>query len=92
MNRFVVLEIDSVQQVKCAARTLLLDTLPRQYIREPFECHYLVVKHRSEADALERFCQCGHIFEQRTYLNPNKAAPKTANLSVLDVIVHESYQ
>ena len=91
-NRFVVPEIDAAQQVKFAAGTLRLDTLTRQYIHEHFEYQYLVVKHSAEAYGLERLCQCGYVFEQRPYLNPDKAAPTAADLSILDAILRESHQ
>ena len=91
-NRFVVPEIDAAQQVKFAAGTLRLDTLTRQYIHEHFEYRYLVVKHSAEAYALERLCQCGYVFEQRPYLNPDKAAPTAADFFMLDAILLESHQ
>ena len=91
-NRFVVPEIDAVQQARFAAGTLRLDTLTRQYIHEHFEYQYLVVKHSDEAYALERLCLCGHIFGQRPYLNPEKAAPTAADLSMLDATLRESHQ
>ena len=91
-NRFVVPEIDTAQQAQFAAGTLRLDTLTRQYIHEHFEYQYLVVERSAEAYALERLCRCGHIFEQRPYLNPDKAAPTAADLSILDAILRESHQ
>ena len=90
-NRFVVPEIDAAQQVKFAAGTLRLDTLTRQYIHEHFEYQYLVVKHSAEAYALERLCQCGYVFEQRPYLNPDKAAPTAADLSIFDQNMKKNY-
>jgi hypothetical protein len=91
-NRFVVPEIDAAQQAQFAAGTLRLDTLTRQYIHEHLEYQYLVVERSAEAYALERLCRCGHIFEQRPYLNPDKAAPTAADLSILDAILRESHQ
>ena len=91
-NRFVVPEIDAAQKVQFADGTLRLDTLTRQYIHEYFEYQYLVVKHSAEAFALERLCRCGYVFEQRPYLNPDKAAPTAADLSILDAILRKSHQ
>ena len=91
-NRFVVPEIDAAQQSKFAVGTLRLDTLTRQYIHEHFEYQYLVAKHSAEAYALERLCRCGYVFEQCPYLNPDKAAPTAADLSMLDVILRKSHR
>ena len=91
-NRFVVPEIDAAQQVKFAAGTLRLDTLTRQYIHEHLEYQYLVLERSAEAYALERLCRCGYVFEQCPYLNPDKAAPTVADLSMLDAILRESHQ
>jgi len=68
-----------------------LDTLTRQYIHEHFEYQYLVVERSTEAYELERLCRCGYIFEQRPYLNPDKAAPTAADLSIFDQNMKKNY-
>jgi hypothetical protein len=89
-NRFVVPQINAAQRAQFASGTLQLDMLTRQYIHQHFQYQYLVVKRTDEAYALERLCKCGHIFNQRPYLNPTQDTAKATDLAILEGLTNRS--